>query len=108
KRGPARGARRARQKRGPPLRRKKVGNLWWGGGWALAPRDRGPEAGMYCWMEHLVLPSVLGKRESERPEQREGLLVIRRRRRDGDVKATDPGDVVVVDLGEDELLPIPT
>src|SRR4029453_9201669 len=67
KRGPARGARRARQKRGPPLRRKKVGNPWRGGGWALAPRDRGPEAGMYCWAGHLqdlllrqVLDDLLG------------------------------------------------
>ena len=25
---------------------------WQEGGWTLAPRDRGPEAGMYCWMGH--------------------------------------------------------
>src|SRR5207237_7722726 len=25
---------------------------WQERGWALAPRDRGPEAGMYCWMGH--------------------------------------------------------
>src|SRR6266851_6881686 len=25
---------------------------WRGRGWALAPRDRGPEADMYCWEEH--------------------------------------------------------
>src|SRR5437764_10717002 len=27
---------------------------WQERGWTLAPRDRGPEAGMYCWMRHLV------------------------------------------------------
>src|SRR5207253_6522979 len=27
---------------------------WQERGWALAPRDRGPEAGMYCWMGHLT------------------------------------------------------
>src|SRR5437764_1888199 len=27
---------------------------WQEGGWALAPRDRGPEAGMYCWKGHLL------------------------------------------------------
>src|SRR5436305_1012324 len=27
---------------------------WQERGWALAPRDRGPEAGMYCWMGHLA------------------------------------------------------
>src|SRR5206468_11797676 len=26
---------------------------WQERGWTLAPRDRGPEAGMYCWMGHL-------------------------------------------------------
>src|SRR5204862_3960482 len=25
---------------------------WQERGWTLAPRDRGPEAGMYCWMGH--------------------------------------------------------
>jgi hypothetical protein len=25
---------------------------WQGRGWALAPRDRGPEAGMYRWVGH--------------------------------------------------------
>jgi hypothetical protein len=25
---------------------------WQGRGWALAPRDRGPEADKYCWEEH--------------------------------------------------------
>ena len=25
---------------------------WQERGWTLAPRDRGPEAGMYCWMRH--------------------------------------------------------
>ncbi len=25
---------------------------WQGRGWTLAPRDRGREAGMHCWMEH--------------------------------------------------------
>src|SRR6266487_530479 len=27
---------------------------WQERGWALAPRDRGPEAGMYCWTGHLA------------------------------------------------------
>src|SRR5580765_7255552 len=27
---------------------------WQGRGWALAPRDRGPGAGMHCWKGHLV------------------------------------------------------
>src|SRR5205823_8973049 len=26
---------------------------WQEGGWTLAPRDRGPEVGMYCWMGRL-------------------------------------------------------
>jgi hypothetical protein len=25
---------------------------WQGRGWFLAPRDRGPEAGWYCWKGH--------------------------------------------------------
>jgi hypothetical protein len=24
----------------------------------MAPRDRGPEVGMYCWMKHLGLPTL--------------------------------------------------
>src|SRR5881227_3142881 len=31
---------------------------WQERGWTLAPRDRGPEAGMYCWKGHyLLLPA---------------------------------------------------
>ena len=37
------------------LGRAKVLEPWGGGGWALALRDRGPEAGMYCWAGHLSL-----------------------------------------------------
>src|SRR5947208_16736215 len=27
---------------------------WQERGWTLAPRDRGPEAGMYCWKGHYM------------------------------------------------------
>src|SRR5436190_23047015 len=30
---------------------------WQEGGWDLAPRDRGPEAGMYCWKRHYYAPT---------------------------------------------------
>jgi hypothetical protein len=31
------------------LDRSMGGLPCYGRGWALAPRDRGPEVGMYCW-----------------------------------------------------------
>jgi hypothetical protein len=52
--------RRDRLKPEAALRRAKAACLpWQGGGWALAPRDRGPEAGMCCWMGHYVFGAVL-------------------------------------------------
>src|SRR5215211_5259157 len=60
--------------------------------------------------DFLAIPLLLsvswlaGEREAEPAQQREALLVGRRRRRDRDVEAADGRDVVVVDLGEDDLL----
>src|SRR4051812_22143527 len=48
---------------------------------------------------------VAGERHAERLEQRERLGVRRRRRRDRDVEAAHLVDRVVIDLGEDDLLP---
>src|ERR671934_1403658 len=45
----------------------------------------------------------LGKRHPERAQEREDLLVVRRGRRDRHVEAADARDLVVVDLGEDDL-----
>src|SRR5947208_14794509 len=36
------------------LARSQGWQPWQERGWALAPRDRGAEAGMYCWMGHLA------------------------------------------------------
>src|SRR4029450_4552527 len=44
------------------------------------------------------------ERHPEGAQERQPLLVVRRRRRDRDVQAADTGDLVVVDLGEDDLL----
>src|SRR5918999_2919937 len=35
------------------LVRRQGQKPWQGRGWALAPRDRGPGAGVYCWVGHL-------------------------------------------------------
>src|SRR5215216_90039 len=58
---------------------------------------------------HLLISPVFvdGEGQSERAEQRECVLIGLRRCRDRDVQAPDPGDVVVVDLREDELLADP-
>src|SRR5919199_165437 len=52
----------------------------------------------------LLLPSVRGEREAEPAQKRERLLVRLRGGRDRDVEAANLLDVVVVDLGEDDLL----
>src|SRR5689334_6108322 len=54
------------------------------------------------------IPAVLSgnlfpEREVERFEQRTSLLVVARRRRDGDVHTPDRVDLVVLDLGENDL-----
>src|SRR5581483_7664386 len=53
---------------------------------------------------HLVLSPVVGERQAEAAQQRAGALVVLGGRRDRDVQTADRGDVVVVDLGEDDLL----
>src|SRR5947207_1343279 len=40
---------------------------WQERGWALAPRDRGAEAGMYCWMGHLGCSDRLARRDLAGP-----------------------------------------
>src|SRR6266550_1445184 len=53
----------------------------------------------------LLPPFAVGREgQAEGPQQREGLLVVLGARRDRHVEAADLLDVVVVDLGEDELL----
>src|SRR5581483_3626396 len=52
----------------------------------------------------LLLPSLFGERQAEPAQQRVGGLVRLGRRRDRDVEAADRAHVVVVDLGEDDLL----
>src|SRR4029078_12879021 len=54
----------------------------------------------------LLLPPFAVRREwqTERPQQREGWLVVRGARRERHVEPADLLDVVVVDLREDELL----
>src|SRR5438067_9354047 len=54
----------------------------------------------------LLLPfsSVLRKRHAEPAQERQALLVRLRRGRDRDVEAANLLNVVVVDLGEDDLL----
>src|SRR4029079_7172178 len=54
----------------------------------------------------LLLPPFAVRREwqTERPQQRERVLVVRGARRDRHVEPADLLDVVVVDLREDELL----
>src|SRR5918994_1274588 len=54
---------------------------------------------------HLVLlPLLAGERQAERAQQRERLVVRLGSGRDRDVEPANLGDVVVVDLGKDELL----
>src|SRR5262245_18850662 len=53
----------------------------------------------------LLVPSLGREREAERLQQRAGMLVRLRGGGDGDVQAAHGGDAVVVDLGEDDLLP---
>src|ERR1700761_5692833 len=52
-----------------------------------------------------LLAAVACERHPERLEQRERFLVAGRRRRNRDVEAADLIDLVVVGLGEDDLLP---
>src|SRR5712691_11534735 len=52
----------------------------------------------------LLLPSVRCEGHAEAAQERERLLVSLRSGRDRDVEAADLLDVVVVDLGEDDLL----
>src|ERR687891_2386450 len=52
----------------------------------------------------LVRPSLSGERHAERAEQRAPVLVRLRRGGDRDVEPADRGHLVVVDLGEDDLL----
>ena len=42
----------ASTKPGAALARRQGWAPWQGRGWTLAPRDRGQEAGMHCWMGH--------------------------------------------------------
>src|SRR5436190_1297699 len=49
----------ASTKREAALARSQGWQPWQERGWALAPRDRGPKAGMYCWMAHLVDREVI-------------------------------------------------
>src|SRR5918997_6753177 len=59
--------------------------------------------------QFLPFPPVFFARErhSQRPQEGEGVLVVLRRRRDRDVETPYGGDVVVVDLREDDLLADP-
>src|SRR5438477_4738509 len=52
----------------------------------------------------LLLPSVLGEGHAEPAQERQPVLVRLRRGRDRDVEAANLLNVVVVDLGEDDLL----
>src|SRR4249919_748821 len=52
----------------------------------------------------LLLPLLAGERQAERAQQRERLVVRLGSCRDRDVEPADLRDVVVVDLGKDELL----
>ena len=49
---PCRLCRRGRLKPEAALVRGQGSKPWQGRGWTLAPRDRGPGAGMYCWKGH--------------------------------------------------------
>src|SRR5215207_4754494 len=51
-----------------------------------------------------LLPLLAGEGQAKRAQKRERLVVLRGSGRDRDVESTDLRDVVVVDLGEDELL----
>ena len=53
----------------------------------------------------LLLPSVRREGHAEPAQKRQPVLVRLRGGRDRDVEAADLLDVVVVDLGEDDLLP---
>src|SRR6266545_3401925 len=55
-------------------------------------------------MQLLLLPSVRREGHAEPAQERERLVVRLRGGRDRDVEAANLLDVVVVDLGEDELL----
>src|SRR5437762_7098435 len=44
----------ASTKPGAALARGQGWLPWQGRGWFMAPRDRGPEAGMHCWTGHLA------------------------------------------------------
>src|SRR5438105_3371180 len=55
-------------------------------------------------LRHLAFAPSGCERQPEPGEERAGLLVVRRSRRDRDVEAANLVDAVVVDLGEDDLL----
>src|SRR6202000_2495616 len=60
----------------------------------------GPNASNSCWS----CRTVFAERKTECVEQGPSLRVGARRRHDGDVHAAGRVDLVVVDLGEDQLL----
>src|SRR2546427_13294386 len=71
----------ASTKPGAALARGQGWLPWQGRGWFLAPRDRGPEAGKYCWKAHLI---------DERPSRQREEHVLERAAADEDALRREP------------------